>query len=103
MNVFNQATTIIHSSLLAGMIVIDDTKSAVNATAPQGQESIVAPPPTFEESIEHDLLDYSHARHRPPVGEDSPPGFTPYEAEFFRATNGSIISHDPHLNEDGTI
>lgn len=37
----------------------------------------------------------------PPGGEEPPPDFTPYEAEYF-ISGKEIVSHDPHLNEDGT-
>lgn len=37
----------------------------------------------------------------PPGGEEPPPEFTPYEAEFFQGSYGEVISHDLHLNEDG--
>ncbi|KAJ8522593.1 hypothetical protein ONZ45_g858 [Pleurotus djamor] len=30
-----------------------------------------------------------------------PPSFTPYSAEFSLSSSSNIISHDPHLNEDG--
>ncbi|KAI1797930.1 hypothetical protein LXA43DRAFT_877356 [Ganoderma leucocontextum] len=36
----------------------------------------------------------------PTGGEEPPPEFTPYEAEFF-VSGKEIVSHDPHLNEDG--
>ncbi|TBU65134.1 hypothetical protein BD310DRAFT_303607 [Dichomitus squalens] len=36
----------------------------------------------------------------PTGGEEQPPHFTPYEAEFF-LSGGEIVSHDPHLNQDG--
>ncbi|KAL0951227.1 hypothetical protein HGRIS_007948 [Hohenbuehelia grisea] len=36
-----------------------------------------------------------------PGGEEAPPQFTPYEAEFFEVGDGDIVSHDPHLNSDG--
>ena len=38
----------------------------------------------------------------PPGGEEPPPDFTPYKAEFF-ISGKEIVSHDPHLNEDGTF
>ena len=38
----------------------------------------------------------------PPGGEEPPPEFTPYEAEYFISGGKEIVSHDPHLNEDGT-
>ncbi|KAI0094843.1 hypothetical protein BDY19DRAFT_914873 [Irpex rosettiformis] len=38
----------------------------------------------------------------PPGGEGPPPpDFAPYVAEYFEAGDGSVVSHDPHLNEDG--
>lgn len=30
-----------------------------------------------------------------------PPGFAPYDAEFEIQNGGDIVSHDPHLNQDG--
>jgi len=62
------------------MIVIHDTKDSG------------PPPPTFEQSADHVVLDFS---------PDAPPQFTPYQANFFKLSNGWIISHDPHLNQDG--
>ncbi|KAG6857537.1 hypothetical protein H0H87_000136 [Tephrocybe sp. NHM501043] len=32
---------------------------------------------------------------------ESPPEFALYDADYFEAGNGDIISHDPHLNSDG--
>ncbi|THH21559.1 hypothetical protein EW146_g33 [Bondarzewia mesenterica] len=59
-------------------------------------------PPTFEESTGHLLIDFDQPD--PPIStgdQEPPPDFTPYDAEFFVSSDGSIISHDPHLNEDG--
>ena len=39
----------------------------------------------------------------PPGGEISPPTFTPYDAKFFTNSHGDIVTHDPHLNEDGEL
>ncbi|KAF9651870.1 hypothetical protein BDM02DRAFT_3065610, partial [Thelephora ganbajun] len=36
-----------------------------------------------------------------PPQQDPPPAFSTYTASFFTAGNGPIVSHDPHLNEDG--
>lgn len=65
--------------------------------------------PTFEE-VEHAS---SSGEARPLIeftetipgrgGEEPPPEFTPYEAEFTRDGNGDIISHDAHLNTDGNV
>lgn len=75
------------------MIVIDDLKTAQPDTQPG--PSNVQPPPSFQEGIEQDhvVLNFQ------PAG--APPAFAPYEAEFVRSKQGHIISHDPHLNEDG--
>lgn len=32
-----------------------------------------------------------------------PPEFTPYEAEHFEVGYSNIVSHDPHLNSDGSF
>ncbi|KAG5647959.1 hypothetical protein DXG03_006993 [Asterophora parasitica] len=49
---------------------------------------------SFPEPSPHAVVDFS-------VPEGRPPSFAPYEAEFFRSSDGDIISHDHHLNEDG--
>ena len=51
-------------------------------------------PPSFEQATEDRLLP-------DPPQQDPPPAFSTYTASFFTAGNGAIISHDPHLNEDG--
>lgn len=56
-------------------------------------------PPTFQDSAADPLLSESFA----PPGGEAPPTFTPYDASYFTSSDGSIISHDPHLNEDGTL
>ncbi|KAH7916448.1 hypothetical protein BJ138DRAFT_1131958 [Hygrophoropsis aurantiaca] len=48
--------------------------------------STSAPPPTFEESAADHV---------------EPPAFAPYEAKYSVSNSGAVISHDPHLNEDG--
>ena len=32
-----------------------------------------------------------------------PPEFTPYEAEHFEVGYSDVVSHDPHLNSDGSF
>lgn len=51
-------------------------------------------PPSFEQTTEDRLLP-------DPPQQDPPPAFSPYTASFYTAGNGAIVSHDPHLNEDG--
>ncbi|TFY80950.1 hypothetical protein EWM64_g3068 [Hericium alpestre] len=59
-------------------------------------------PPTFEESSGHILIEFDQSgAFIPQGGEEAPPSFTPYEAEYFVAKNKTIITHDPHLNQDG--
>ncbi|KAG2159835.1 uncharacterized protein EDB93DRAFT_1244610 [Suillus bovinus] len=65
--------------------------------------SLQQPPPTFEESVadnvlhlpENDNLNFAHE------DDEEPPAFAPYDAHFFTSRSGDIISHDPHLNDDG--
>ncbi|KIJ68481.1 hypothetical protein HYDPIDRAFT_81594 [Hydnomerulius pinastri MD-312] len=55
-------------------------------------------PPAFEESSGDRIVqDETYAI---PGGEE-PPAFTPYDASYFASKTGDVISHDPHLNEDG--
>jgi len=51
-------------------------------------------PPSFERATEDRLLPN-------PPQQDPPPAFSTYTASFYTAGNGAIVSHDPHLNEDG--
>ena len=55
------------------------------------------PPPPFEQSAADSVV---HETFTPPGGED-PPEFIPYDASYFISGAGDVISHDPHLNEDG--
>ena len=63
-------------------------------------------PPTFADhaGMSEDAPKYTERPielvYIPPGGEEPPPEFTPYEAEYF-ISNKEIVSHDPHLNEDG--
>jgi hypothetical protein len=80
------------------MIIIDHPKDVTMEPSQDPGPSNVAPP-TFEESADHVVLDFLPQR-RPDI-EESPPEFTPYQADFIKLNNGWIISHDPHLNQDG--
>lgn len=59
------------------------------------------PPPTFEESVGHLVVDFDRFPEPFHDGGEEPPEFTPYEAENWVSKDGAIISHDHHLNEDG--
>lgn len=63
-------------------------------------------PPTFEESAADHVLQFSQDHSFTPLGGEAgeePPPFLPYNAQFFSSHSGDIISHDPHLNLDGTL
>lgn len=62
-----------------------------------------SPPPAFPSNSPPPRFDFADSNYFvPPGGEGSPPpDFAPYAAEYFEAGDGSIVSHDPHLNEDG--
>lgn len=66
-----------------------------------GSGDIELPPPPFEDEpsgSNQQLLNLQENADEPP-----PPGFAPYEADYFEAGMGDIVSHDPHLNSDGTL
>ncbi|KDQ63577.1 hypothetical protein JAAARDRAFT_29599 [Jaapia argillacea MUCL 33604] len=46
-------------------------------------------------------IDVGNDTYVPQGGEEPPPEFTPYEAEYDVHSNGHIVSYDHHLNEDG--
>ncbi|KAH9950374.1 hypothetical protein B0H21DRAFT_532423 [Amylocystis lapponica] len=97
------------------MIIHDDDKKAAEAAAERddSEEQLAgpstAPPPSFEESVADQLAEPSVVGHFPDSdvyvpqgGEEPPPDFTPYRAEYFvTGSQGDIVSHDRHLNEDG--
>ncbi|KAI6047661.1 hypothetical protein EDC04DRAFT_3050926, partial [Pisolithus marmoratus] len=58
-------------------------------------------PRPFEASMSDPILQVSEAEMLMPHGGEDPPAFAPYEASYFTSSDGSLISHDPHLNEDG--
>jgi len=61
---------------------------------PNGTAALEELPPSFEQATEDRLLPN-------PPQQDPPPAFSTYTASCFTAGNGAIVSHDPHLNEDG--
>jgi hypothetical protein len=50
------------------------------------------PPPPFEDE----------QRSHPSNLNEPPPDFALYKADFFEIDSGDVVSHDPHLNSDGT-
>lgn len=62
--------------------------------ATNGTTALEELPPSFEQATEDRLLPE-------PPQQDPPPAFSPYNASSYTAGNGAIVSHDPHLNEDG--
>ena len=76
--------------------------SGAGPSTPSGSQ--LGPSPTFPEDT--DVPKYTERpielAYIPPGGEEPPPEFTPYEAEFF-ISGKEIVSHDPHLNEDGLL
>jgi hypothetical protein len=56
-------------------------------------------PPAFDEVVRHITVDFNRNESVPGEAEGPPP-FTPYVAEYKVSSDG-IISHDPHLNDDG--
>jgi hypothetical protein len=60
------------------------------------------PPPSFHESGGDAVLVFDEVADAFSEGGEEPPEFTPYEPEHWVSRSGDeIISHDPHLNEDG--
>ena len=68
-----------------------------------GASSSGVPPPSFEESAGHVVVDLGTVDDIFPAGGEDPPEFTPYDAEHWVTKSGEIISHDRHLNEDGVL
>jgi hypothetical protein len=62
--------------------------------------SVQAPPPFHEAGLSSM---YGGEVVYPYYGEEQPPEFMPYEAESFTTGDGHVVSHDPHLNEDGSF
>lgn len=60
------------------------------------------PPPSFAESGGDVIVVFDNVADTFSEGGEEPPEFMPYEAEHWVSRKGEIISHDPHLNEDGT-
>lgn len=91
------------------MILPDDDKKTIDssealALTPSGQPfaasgSVSSPPVLVNDSLNdgHLLVDIANT----PLGP--PPEFTHYEAEHFEVGYSDVVSHDPHLNSDGSF
>lgn len=70
--------------------------------APRGGTELPPPfetvPSTASGSLQQLLNEDAHWNQD---GGELPPEFTPYEAEHWISGDGDVVSHDPHLNEDG--
>ncbi|KAI0052875.1 hypothetical protein FA95DRAFT_1170490 [Auriscalpium vulgare] len=79
------------------------TEPLLRLDDPDAGPSDEPPPPSFEESASHVLIDFDQGGALVPSGgEAPPPQFEPYNAEHWVSSDqSSIISHDPHLNKDG--
>ena len=89
------------------MILENDRKttdpSEALASTPSGQPFIASgssdtfsSPPAVNDNS-HLLVDIGNT----PIGP--PPEFTHYEAESFEVGYSDVVSHDPHLNSDGSF
>jgi hypothetical protein len=69
-----------------------------------GGDSVTGPattaPPAFDDIAGHTVVDFNPGNQSVPWGAEQPPAFTPYVAKY-QASGDRIISHDPHLNDDG--
>ena len=84
------------------MSKLDNPYMSLPSNPPAQAAATQAPlPPPFQEA-DFSLTDGGEVVY-PHYGEEHPPEFTPYEAESFTTGDGHVVSHDPHLNEDGTF
>ena len=82
------------------MSKLDYPYTSLPSNPPAPNPTNQAPPPSFQEagsSLTGGEVIYPH------YGEEQPPEFMPYEAESFTTGDGHVVSHDPHLNEDGSF
>ena len=68
-------------------------------TASGSSNTVSSPPVLANDSLDNDhlLVDIGNT----PLGP--PPEFTHYEAEHFEVGYSDVVSHDPHLNSDGSF
>jgi len=89
----------------------DDTSYALENAGPSVMDPYTAPP-SFADVLAERNASAATVNSAPATDLDGfvevdsmnlpPPDFTTYPAEFTKLGNGNIVSHDPHLNEDGT-
>ncbi|KAH8100670.1 hypothetical protein BXZ70DRAFT_1008159 [Cristinia sonorae] len=88
------------------LLDVTESFAAISAAAAAGPSRPIEPPPPFAEntSAADKALNAELASSDvfvPLGGEEPPPEFTPYEAEYFYTGNQDVVSHDKHLNDDG--
>jgi hypothetical protein len=88
------------SSQLRLMSKLDNPYTALPSNPPASVAATQAPLPLLHKAGSS-LTDHGEVVY-PYYGEEQPPGFMPYEAESFTTGDGDVVSHDPHLNEDGS-
>ena len=82
------------------MSKLDYPYTSLPSTLPAPHPTNQALPPSFQEagsSLIGGEVVYPH------YGEEQPPEFMPYEAQSFTTGDGHVVSHDSHLNEDGSL
>ena len=82
------------------MSKFDSPYASLPSNLPTPHPTTQAPSPTFQEAGSSPMgreVVYAH------YGEEQPPEFMPYEAKSFTTGDGHVVSHDPHLNEDGSF
>ena len=82
------------------MSKLDHPYTSLPSNPPAPYATTQGPPPPFQEAGTS-LMDDGEVIY-PYHGEEHPPEFMPYEAESFTTGDGHVVSHDPHLNEDGS-
>jgi hypothetical protein len=81
----------------------NDSASTPLLPASQGRRS-PDHPPQFQSNgptPSNNVIDIIQEDTWPQYGGEAPPEFAPYEAQHWVNADGNIVSHDPHLNEDG--
>ena len=78
------------------------TSMASGSESQMNAAAAAPPPPPLAGSTQQGGLDFVNSDYFvPPGGEAPPPDFAPYVADYFEDSEGAVITHDAHLNEDG--